>query len=257
MPKYNFHEIYSKVEPQYEKRFFECLMQEIFDNIEFPGYECPVCGNNIPLFLPSSIRDSFFCPKCGSFDRHRLAAYYLRNHTKLFSKETKFLHFAPEHSLYNIFNQIETIDYYPVDLEEGPRVKETVDMCAIPYPENYFDIIYHSHVLEHIPDDIQAMNELYRCVKPFYEGGVVITMVPLFRYLDETFENEEYNTPELRLKHFGQEDHLRMYAPDIKDRLESVGFEVDELICKEFFDEKTVKHYGFYPDETLFICKKI
>ena len=256
MSKFNFKEIYKQVSPENESKFFECLMQEIWDNIDLKGYECPICENKIPLFLPSKSRDKFYCPKCESYDRHRFIYYYFKNHTDIFSEKTKFLHFAPERAIYDILINQESIDYLTADLNDGPLIKETMDMCQIPYPDNYFDVIYNCHVLEHIPDDIKAMVELYRCVKPASEGGVVFVMVPLFRHLSKTFEDEKFDTPELRLKHFGQEDHVRMYGLDIKSRLESVGFQVFELICKDYFDSQIIDKYGLYPGETLFICIK-
>ena len=256
MVEFNFREIFKLVNPKFEKRFFECLLQEIIDNIEFKGYQCPVCENEIPLFLPATSRDKVYCPKCGSMDRHRFVWYYLKNYSDIFSRNIRFLHFAPEASIYSLLENCDTINYHPADVEEGPRVKEIVDMCSIPYPDNTFDVIYNSHVLEHIPDDLKAMGELYRCVKPASEGGFVLIMVPLSRNLEHTFENEEYNTDELRLKYFGQEDHVRVYGIDIIDRLESVGFEVEEILCENFFDESTINNFGFYKYETMFICKK-
>lgn len=39
-------------------------------------------------------------------------------------------------------------------------------MCPIPYEDNYFDVIYNSHVLKHVKNDIKALGELYYSVKP-------------------------------------------------------------------------------------------
>ena len=256
MVELNYSELIKLVDPKLEQKFLGCLLQEIINHIDFKGYECPLCGNEIPMFLPSVSREKFYCPKCGSMDRHRLVWLYLKNYTDIFSRKINLLHFAPEARMYHMLEQCETIEYHPVDLMEGPRVKELVDMCSIPYPDNTFDVIYNSHVLEHIPDDLKAMSELYRCVKPASEGGFVLVMVPLFRSLDYTFENEDYDTDELRLKYFGQEDHVRKYGMDIIDRLESVGFEVEEIYCKDFFDENIINNFGLYKFETMFICKK-
>ena len=43
-------------------------------------------------------------------------------------------------------------------------------------PNNYFDVIYCSHVLEHVDDDRKAINELYRILK---HGGWAAIMVPI------------------------------------------------------------------------------
>jgi SAM-dependent methyltransferase len=76
-------------------------------------------------------------------------------------------------------------------------------------------------VLEHIPDDAAAMRELHRIVRP---GGVVYIQVPLRG--DTTYEDASITTPEERKDAFGQEDHVRVYGTDIRQRLEAAGFAV-------------------------------
>ena len=257
MTKFKFKDFYEKEFPYLQNKFYNQLKKEVFEDSKHSRYECNMCNEKIPLFLPSKSFDKFWCPKCGSINRQRLIVYYLKNFTNIFSQSTKFLHFAPEPHFFELFENFETIDYLPVDLNPNhPLIKEVVDMCQIPYPDNTFEVIFNSHVLEHIPDDIKAMEELYRCVKPASENGLVIIMVPQDRNLECTFENEEYNTPKLRLKHFNQEDHVRIYGLDIKNRLESVGFHVTEIMCSELIDEKLIEYYGFYEKEVIFICKK-
>jgi ubiquinone/menaquinone biosynthesis C-methylase UbiE len=36
----------------------------------------------------------------------------------------------------------------------------------LPFEDNQYDVILCNHVLEHIPDDTKAMQELYRVLKP-------------------------------------------------------------------------------------------
>jgi ubiquinone/menaquinone biosynthesis C-methylase UbiE len=45
------------------------------------------------------------------------------------------------------------------------------DICDLPFEDNQYDVILCNHVLEHIPDDTKAMQELYRVLKP---GGMAI-----------------------------------------------------------------------------------
>lgn len=74
-------------------------------------------------------------------------------------------------------------DKNPDAIEQG--IKSTrlsdaqiADLCALPYPDNTFDLVICSEVLEHVPDDRQALRELLRVSK----GPVFIT-VPAHRYL--------------------------------------------------------------------------
>jgi SAM-dependent methyltransferase len=57
------------------------------------------------------------------------------------------------------------------------RVARTVraDLLALPFPDASFDVVIASEVLEHIPDDKRAMEEIARVVRP---GGRVAVTVP-------------------------------------------------------------------------------
>ena len=49
------------------------------------------------------------------------------------------------------------------------------DATRLPYPDNTFDRIIASEVMEHIPDDVGALDELYRVLKP---GGTLAVTIP-------------------------------------------------------------------------------
>lgn len=229
---------------------------------------CPICGK-FSVFGSGGLnhRANVQCPNCGSLERHRLVylflqknySYILENY--LFENDSiKLLHFAPEIIFYNLFRENENIDYYPVDIDpEGYKnsiiqIKQKVDMQNIPYSDNMFDFIYNSHVLEHVPNDFKGMSELYRVLK---DDGICITLIPQFN-LETTLEKEEYNTPELRLKYYGQEDHWRRYGLDFKDRLESVGFNVEEIIAEDLIKSKEEKELYKLKNrnDILYICTK-
>ena len=78
------------------------------------------------------------------------------------------------------------------------------------YSEGQFDVFICSHVLEHIPDDRKAMQELYRILKP---RGYGIAMVPINLKVEMTLEDPSLQIPS-RWKYFAQDDHVRMYAKE-------------------------------------------
>ncbi|TDD42711.1 class I SAM-dependent methyltransferase [Saccharopolyspora elongata] len=49
------------------------------------------------------------------------------------------------------------------------------DALALPFPDEHFDCVIASEIMEHIPEDEKAMRELVRVVKP---GGRVVVTVP-------------------------------------------------------------------------------
>ena len=133
------------------------------------------------------------------------------------------------------------------------NIRQKVNMENIPYQDNEFDIIHTCHVLEHVPNDIQAMSELYRVLD---SEGVCFIMVPKDN-IPKTIENEEYNTPELRTKYYGQDDHLRKYGLDFKDRLESVGINVTEFKSEDIYQKKKKKDfYRLFRFDSVFVCTK-
>lgn len=166
----------------------------------------------------------------------------------------KVLHFAPEIIFWQLFSSFKDIDYWPVDLDPsryGGMVRKQVDITAIPFDDDSFDLIMCSHVLEHIPDDRKAMSELYRVLKL---GGMAFLNVPMFN-IPATFEKPEYNTPELRSKYYGQRDHVRKYGLDYPQRLHDAGFTV-RLLTMNGMGEKLLKRYGLRGTEKIFLCRK-
>ena len=222
---------------------------------------CPICGN-FSNFKDGGIvkRKSAQCPYCKSLERHRSVHLLFSNLLFDFiNKDIKFLHFAPETIQYNFFKTKNNIDYYPVDLDperyikKNIKIRNKVDMQDIPYEDKYFDIIFNSHVLEHVPDDIKGMSELYRVLK---DDGICITLVPFKKGLEKTYENKEYNTPELRKKHFGQEDHVRRYGKDFKERLESVGFKVHLITYSELNVTQFEREMYNLQTDPIYLCTK-
>ena len=234
--------------------YLETLLNDIHESAIEKKKICPICESEILAFLPYGIktRANAMCPNCRSLERHRGAYLLLKEKTNYLEKHTKMLHFAPEGFLAKLFSSKKNIDYLPVDIDPNLwHVKEKMDIQDINYPDNTFDLIYCSHVLEHIPDDKKAMNELFRVMK---HDGAAIIMTPL-KHSKETLEDPSINTPELRLKYYLQSDHQRLYGFDIKEKLENAGFKVSNDFLQKL-DKQSLKKYGLNPYEIIFFCTK-
>jgi ubiquinone/menaquinone biosynthesis C-methylase UbiE len=144
----------------------------------------------------------------------------------------------------------ENIDYLSADLS-SPLAMVEMDITHIPMPDNHFDVILCSHVLEHVPDDRKAMSELLRVLKP---GGWAIIQVPLRG--DTTYENWDIVTEADRVTHFGQKDHVRMYGHDILQRLLDTGFDAREVMYGYEFTEDEIKRLGLGAKYPIFHCRK-
>lgn len=213
---------------------------------------CPICKRE-SYFLPGGTkpRPQAKCPRCGSLERHRLLIMYLVNQTNIFYDEVKVLHFAPEQFITNYLRQFPNITYVSADLFAPAMLK--IDITDIKLPSNQFDIILCYHILEHVQEDVKAMKEMFRILKP---GGWAIIQVPLSSNPD-TFEDPLIITPEDRLKYYGQNDHVRLYGwNDYLRRLANAGFTVLVDPFVKTLDRKDVFRMGLNIIEDIYVCKK-
>lgn len=209
------------------------------------AYYCPYCDNRFRKFLRggypnplaeekkivgAGIRPNMLCPRCYSTDRDRLIYLYLKEKTDIFVRHTSILHIAPAGSVKHLLENLPNVEYETGDkFEDGyrsyyyDRDVTQLDVTDLPYEEDSFDMVLCNHVLEHVPEDQQALAEIRRVLK---HGGKAILQVPVSLLLNKTDEGSA-DTPEEREKRFGQFDHVRLYALDYKQRLEKAGFQVE------------------------------
>ncbi len=189
-----------------------------------------------PLIQPFGLapRPDALCPDCGSVERHRLVWLFFKHKTNLFDRSPKkMLHIAPEKALDENLRKTPALDYLTADLTD-PRAMVRMDITDIPYPDNLFDVIYCSHVLEHVPDDRKAIRHLNRVLKP---TGWAVFVVPI--KVEKTIEDTSITDPADRRRLFGQHDHVRRYGPDFADRLAEAGFDVTTFSATDIATAET------------------
>ena len=216
---------------------------------------CPICKKNVRIFWPYGVmlRPGAQCPRCGALERHRTLWLFFENRSLFDKPDMKLLHFAPEAAFLNQFKTLKNVDYWPVDLNPNmPGVRKAVDITDIPFEDESMDVIICNHVMEHIPDENRALSEMYRVLK---RDGVAVINAPVDQARETTFENPEYNTPELRLKYFGQHDHVRIYGRDYGERLAKV-FKVEVLEPNRSLTAEQLKAYGVWEGDRVYLCRK-
>jgi SAM-dependent methyltransferase len=158
--------------------------------------------------------------------------------TNLFDKHLKYmLHVAPEPSFEKQLRKQLGSGYISADIIRG-RAMIRMDITDIQYPDETFDVIYCSHVLEHVSDDKRAIREFCRVLK---SDGWAVLLVPITS--DKTFEDASVVDPSERLKLFGQEDHVRRYGPDYVERLRSC-FHVKVINAHDFLQKEEIIRMG-------------
>ena len=211
--------------------------------------ECPCCGRTWSAFAPDWNRPNALCPYCGSHERHRALWLYLRDRMDLGGEPLKLLHFAPEFALRGRIETLPAIEYVTADLDPA-GVDVQVDITGMPFEDRAFDAILCSHVLEHVEDDRAAMAELARVLRP---GGWLLVLVPLDLDCETTYEDPSITAPEEREREFLQDDHVRLYALDIADRLAGAGL----VVTPQRMDERfSAARYGLIPGDVIFHCTR-
>lgn len=158
---------------------------------------------------------------------------------------------APEVAFEPKFKKIANLDYVTGDLLD-PHVMVQMDATDIPFPDNSFDAVFCSHVMEHIPDDRKAIIEFFRVLKT---NGWAIFMVPI-RMDRLTDEDLEVTDPKERERRFGQQDHVRYYGWDFEERLKEAGFNVTVVQADNMLDANQCEYMGIIEKEVLFYCQK-
>ena len=217
----------------------------------------PIDGKSFRTFLPYGYgqqRNNVLSPSTLSLERHRLLWLYLKNETYFFTAKEKkeVLHFAPEQAFYKIFRNQKNINYTTTDLF-SPLADVKADICNLPFKDNSYDIIFCNHVLEHIPDDTKAMQELFRVLKP---GGMGIFQIPQDLSRTTTFSDDTITDQKERAKIFGQYDHVRIYGRDYFDKLRSIGFKVIEEDYTKKISPELVEKYCLAKGEIIPVVYK-
>lgn len=156
-------------------------------------------------------------------------------------RNTRILHFAPESGLYKCLRSL--TDEYVVadyDLDRYSHIPD-IQFVDLMDPASYerfgsFDIILHSHVIEHIPYNYSALLlRLHRMLTP---RGVHAFSFPIYG----TFYHESWGpmTGEEATRLFGQFDHIRRFSAKDIDRTIGAIFDLPKADLLSVFDEDTL-----------------
>jgi SAM-dependent methyltransferase len=155
-----------------------------------------------------------------------LLALFFKLRTDVFHKKTNILHVSPTKDIANYIgenpNVTQVVGALEIDqFQEYDPIE--LDIQEMNLDSNQYDVVICCHVIEHVDDDIEAMREIYRVLKP---KGFAVLQVPLALNLSITLEDKSLKTNKERKIAFGQIDHVRLYGMDYFDKLRIAGFRV-------------------------------
>lgn len=234
-------------------------------NGQKPGY-CPCCGHTIGQWkdfhfaqytdrlnpaLYQTLKQDICCPFCGSFPRHRLQVVWMEQHLGEL-RNKRILYFAVESGV-KMWMDRQNLSYQSADLYEKADLQINIEATGL--PGESCDFIFCHHVLEHVSDYHRALDEMHRILKP---NGCFICSMPILDKYKDTFEDAECKTPEYRIQHFGQADHLRIFGANVRDIIGLHHFQVNEVNSTNMpLECLPVDGPADYDKTLLFVCRKL
>ena len=151
------------------------------------NFICPICSYHGPfvnVHPETGIRKHALCPKCGSAERHRLQYLVLRKIAVTYDlSKMSLIHFAPESFFQRYFRKVFG-SYTSADLYNR-NVDYKIDLRNIPFEDHSYDVVFASHVLEHIKEDDEALKNMFTLLK---KHGKLILLVPAHKILFSDFD---------------------------------------------------------------------
>lgn len=203
---------------------------------------CPYCG---PTLFVRLRRDAIGvrCIRCAASAIHLVMGWALRDHVSDLAAcdVCELSARGPLAGFLKRTAKSAALSEYFADVEPGAYRNgvRCEDVQRLTYADASFDLVTHTEVLEHVPDDARAFAELHRVLRP---GGIMLFTVPLYgghptieraRLRDGTVEHlmePAYHTDPLRGEGILA---FRDYGNDVVDRLRAAGFAEASVVASK------------------------
>lgn len=226
--------IWNAIASTYRKSLYSRYRKEMLRHPEDMSLYCPCCGLKYSEFVEGDYQEypKFYdlktfegipqdvcCPVCESLPRHRIEILWCEEHMDLLQGKD-ILYFAIERSV-KLWMKRKGVKCTTADLFAEADLK--LDIQDTGLPDNFYDVIFCNHVLEHVDDYMKALRELRRILRP---GGSLICSFPMSRDIEYVDEDPSVTSEEDRLIRFGQSDHVRLFGMNADRFMKDAGFDV-------------------------------
>ncbi len=178
---------------------------------------------------------------------------------------SRIMHIAPERGIYNRISRVRGIEYEVYDLfpsqypfADVKRLDLASDCESL--KTGAYDLIIHSHVMEHVPCDVTAV--FFHLQRSLKETGAQIFSIPILSgYWDCCLGEVDL---EERIKRFGQDDHVRRFgASDLHRTLGMVFPLPEDYDLTRQFDESELDRFNVpqtarrgFTSSSVFVMRK-
>lgn len=210
--------------------------------------ECNICGWRGHSFYPN-VGSGYFelsttCPRCLCQDRHRALAVILEKRTGFFDPGKRVVEVAPMRSFQDFcLMKKGNSNYVSFDFERFAM--EQGDITDMRYDDSSVDYFLCFHVLEHIPDEKKALEEIHRVLDA---DGEAILQVPIDLSVEHSFD---YDKPDPRETH-----HVRRYGRDFASIIENSGFDVTGVGIEDLVSDDVIRKHGLSADP-IYLARKL
>jgi SAM-dependent methyltransferase len=163
---------------------------------------------------------SLYCPRCGSYERHRLLALQLRERPELLAPPLRLLQVSPDRPLERLVTR-HGIERILIDID-NPAADFEMDVHELAFPDASFDAVLALAVLDAVADQPQVLTEFHRVLR---SGGAAVLQVSV----DE--------------------------QPRLRENLVATGFAVENLRAAEFGASAVAQH-GLVAEEETFVGRR-
>ncbi|MBZ5535420.1 MAG: class I SAM-dependent methyltransferase [Acidobacteriia bacterium] len=252
---------------------------------------CNICGNFSAFFCPNKdlYRESLACAQCRATSRYRsIARGILRairelngveaasiaqlhhdeggGRLRVYDTQVPFYYNTCAYPIPDLLSKCNWIDLQtslfqpkkPFGDEVGPRTTNQ-NLESLTFPDDSFDLVITSDVMEHVRLDDRAHREISRVLR---RGGIYLFTVPHFRDRHDTLVRVAVTDPSdpgkdefpMEKEYHGDANSeegralsYRSYGTDLDDKLAELGFAVE--YCKRDFHEFAIMN------TELFFCR--
>lgn len=204
---------------------------------------CPFCGPSLIVRLRDE-ETGIRCLRCGASAVHLSLGWAMHSQqaVDVFGDVYELSSRGPLVEWLRRRSATLTLSEYFDDVAPGIALRglRCEDVQALSFPDASFDLITHTEVLEHVPDDAAGLRELFRVLRP---GGAMFFTVPLHaapatveravrrdgrlvHLLPPTYHGDRLRGPAAVLC-------FRDYGPDLLDRVRCAGFHPVALLPRD------------------------